>query len=203
MYSTRFFSLFQNCTPLLRHLYLSFFSCFIFLFLFVCLCDGQALILLTEKSAPPWKTRVVQLTFELKLIQRAFQMLFFVANSSFSTCLKGVTMTDPFPRPPIYVLREFSFGPLEEQSSGQSWKGGFCALSKLVYFKTQLLELVESPMEALKHCLPRQAPKPPDSLKKLRRNANFLLVLAVENKYYPEESMVQNIACYGGRLVRV
>jgi len=35
----------------------------------------------------------------------------------------------------------------EKQSDGKSWNRGFCALSKLVYFKTEVLELVESSME--------------------------------------------------------
>jgi len=35
----------------------------------------------------------------------------------------------------------------QKKSNGKSWKMGFSALSKLVYSKIQLLELVESSME--------------------------------------------------------
>jgi len=46
-----------------------------------------------------------------------------------------------------YILHEFLIKSYEKQSNGKSWKGGFCALSEPVYFKTKLLELVESSME--------------------------------------------------------
>jgi len=51
-----------------------------------------------------------------------------------------------FPWPPEYVLHEFLLKSHEKQSNGKSWKRRFCKLSKLVYFKTQLLELVEFSM---------------------------------------------------------
>jgi len=46
---------------------------------------------------------------------------------------------------------ESVFKPHEKQSNDQSWKRRLCALSKLVYFKTQLLKLVESFMEVPKY----------------------------------------------------
>jgi len=58
-----------------------------------------------------------------------------------------MTITKHFPWPPKYVLHEFLFKSHEKQSNGKTWKRGFCALSKLVYFETQLLELVESSMK--------------------------------------------------------
>jgi len=58
-----------------------------------------------------------------------------------------MTVMEQFPWLPKYVLDEFIFKSHEKQSNGKSWKRGFCALSKLVCFKTQLLEMVESSME--------------------------------------------------------
>jgi len=77
-------------------------------------------------------------------------MLFSVANISFIIRLKWMTMTKYFPWPPEYGLHEFLLESHEKQSNGISWKGGFFALSKLVYFRKQLLELVESFMEVWK-----------------------------------------------------
>jgi len=62
-----------------------------------------------------------------------------------------MTMTEQFPWPPDHVIHAFLLKSHEKQSNGKSWKRGFCALSKLVYFKTQLLELVESSMEVPKY----------------------------------------------------
>jgi len=39
-----------------------------------------------------------------------------------------MTMTEHFPCPPKYVFHDFLFKSHEEQSNGQSWKRGFCAL---------------------------------------------------------------------------
>jgi len=61
-----------------------------------------------------------------------------------------MTMTEHFPWPPEHVLYEFLFKSHEKQSNGKSWKSGFCALSKMVYSKTQLGELNESSMEVPK-----------------------------------------------------
>jgi len=49
-----------------------------------------------------------------------------------------------------FVLRKLLFFWRKSLNNGQSW--WFCALSKLVYFKTQLLELVESSMEVPISC---------------------------------------------------
>jgi len=42
-----------------------------------------------------------------------------------------------------YDLHEFLLKAHEKQSNGKTYKRGFRALSERVYFKTQLLELVE------------------------------------------------------------
>jgi len=52
-------------------------------------------------------------------------------------------MTEYFLWPPEYVLHAFLFKSHEKQSNYKTWKRRFCALSKLVYFKTRLLELVD------------------------------------------------------------
>ena len=57
-----------------------------------------------------------------------------------------MTMTEHFLLPPEYVLHEFLLKSHEKHSPGESWKREFCGLSKLVIFKTQLLELVVSMM---------------------------------------------------------
>ena len=74
-------------------------------------------------------------------------MLFIVDITSFIICVKWMTMTEHFLWFPEYVLLELSFKSHEKQLYGKSLKGGFCAISKLVYSKTQLLELIESSMK--------------------------------------------------------
>jgi len=56
-----------------------------------------------------------------------------------------MTMTEHFPWPLEYVLHEFFFKSHEEFKSFELKKG--ISRSKMVYFETQLLELVESSME--------------------------------------------------------
>jgi len=56
-----------------------------------------------------------------------------VANTSFIIRLKWITMTEHFLWPPEYVLHELLLKSHEKQSNCKSWKGGFRALSKLVY----------------------------------------------------------------------
>jgi len=73
-------------------------------------------------------------------------MLFLGANTSFIIRLKCMTITDHFPWPLKCVLPEFLIISHGKQSYRKSGKGGICAISKLIYFKTQLLELVESSM---------------------------------------------------------
>jgi len=64
-----------------------------------------------------------------------------------------MTMTEHFSCSPEYILHEILFESHEKQSNGKSWKRGFRALSKMVYFKTQLLELVESSMIVPKYAI--------------------------------------------------
>jgi len=73
-------------------------------------------------------------------------MLFFVADTFSIIRLKLMTITENFPWLLEYVHHDFLFKSHEKKSNG-IWKRGFCAPSKLVYFKTQLLELIESSME--------------------------------------------------------
>jgi len=75
-------------------------------------------------------------------------MLFIFANTSFIIRLKWITKTEHITWPPEYVLHEFLLKSHEKQSKSKSWKRRFRALSKLVYFKTQLSELVECSIEA-------------------------------------------------------
>jgi len=47
----------------------------------------------------------------------------------------NITMTEHITWLPEYVLHESFFKSHEKQSNSNSWKRGFCALSKLVYFE--------------------------------------------------------------------
>jgi len=58
-----------------------------------------------------------------------------------------MTRTEHSPPPLEYVLHEFLFKSHEKQTNSKNWKREFFALSKLVHFKTQLSELVESSIE--------------------------------------------------------
>jgi len=79
------------------------------------------------------------------LVRRAFEMLFFVANTSLIIRPKWIAMAEYFPWPPKYVSRNSFHFPHEKQSNGKTWKRQF-GDSKLVYFITPLWELVESSM---------------------------------------------------------
>ena len=65
-------------------------------------------------------------------------MLFFVANKPFARLLKWMTITEHFPWPPEFVLHGFLKSHEKTVHRGKSLKGRFCALSKLIYFKTAL-----------------------------------------------------------------
>jgi len=58
-----------------------------------------------------------------------------------------MTISKHFPFPPVYVFHDLLFKTHRKQWNGKSWKREFRALSKLVYFETQPLELVESFMQ--------------------------------------------------------
>ena len=57
------------------------------------------------------------------------QNVVFCYKISFVIRQKKMTMTGHFPWSPRYVLHEFLFKSHEEQSNGESWKGGFSAFS--------------------------------------------------------------------------
>lgn len=75
--------------------------------------------------------------------------VFSVVNISLIIHLKCTTMSEQFSCPPEYVLHGSSFKSNDKLSNDKSWNWGFCLLSKLVYFKTHPLELVESSMQVL------------------------------------------------------